>query len=198
MQAMGEDMLNRILRHLDDAEPPPAAGPPGASTSNEGLDPVAELKISMPSWLGHKVVCSAELLEQNDTGLEICAPESFEHGQYVWIDRNGERLQCVVEECRTEGDRNTLSLSYRPDRRRATRNVVAIDGELEWLHGLSRVRVAASLTNLSNTGAQLRLNASGPEQGEVIVRYDSVTREAEVRYYMQSGNAHLVGVEFRR
>lgn len=201
---MGEDMLNRILHHLDGGGGLPNA----ASTSGEepgggggGGAPKAErpgVSLSVPSWLGHKVVCSAHVLEQDDDRIVLSAPQGFETGQYVWLERSEDRIQCVVAESRAEAESTRLQLKYRPDRRRARRNQTAVQGELEWLNGLSRVRMPIAVINLTERGAQLRLKRPGPEEGEVVVRFDNREREADVRYHKQSGKNHVVGVEFRR
>jgi len=192
---MGEDMLKKILRHVDDAETSPAAETPPEQPQSKAEE---RHTISVPSWLGCRVVCSADLIEQNDQEIRLRSEHSFEQGQYVWVSRGDERMQCVVEECVADSPMSTLRLKYQPDRRKSPRRAVAMEAEIEWLHGLSRVRIPASFTNLSESGAQLRLQQSGPEQGEVVIRYDSRTREATVRYSMRSGDSHLVGVEFSR
>lgn len=203
---MGDDMLNRILHHLDGGVRPPRTPadspdePPGGASAHGDAPDVERsgVSLSVPSWLGHKVVCSAHVIEQDDDRIVLSAPQGFETGQYVWLEREQDRIQCVVAESKTQADSTRLQLKYRPDRRRLLRKRTAVQGELEWANGLSRVRLPMAVTNLTDRGAQLRLKRPGPEGGEVVVRFDNREREAEVRYCRQAGQDHLVGVEFRR
>ena len=194
-------MLNRILQQLDAGSSAAAAA--GVAEPEERIEtPVSAsanpAKLAVPSWLGQRVVGDVEILEQNERRILVRCEEQIDKGQYVWVQRPHDRVQCVVEECsaRNEGDGYCLDLRYEPDRRHGARSGVSTEGELERL-GSTRIQLPVAVTNVSDTGAQVRCEQPAPLDEPVMLRYQERTVEGVVRYCTRTGDAFVLGLEFR-
>ncbi len=190
-------MLNRLLAQDDRCtEPLPAASGLDVAMSGTSSVNADTVVISVASWIGRRSVCEANVLGRTEDELTLLSPTPFEKGQFVWLEGALGRSEYVVSECEAESGACRIRLRARQERRRDRRASVSVPAQLDWLDGLSRRRMSAELTNLSERGAQLRVENAAPERGRVTVRFNDRTRQAEVRYSMRSGDVYVVGVEF--
>jgi len=82
------------------------------------------------------------------------------------------------------------------NRRRSRRRKLQMRGELEWINGPERIRMAAWVTNVSDRGAQVRVEHPMVQGYRAVLWIDGQPAEAEVRHCGRQGKHYVLGLLF--
>ena len=82
------------------------------------------------------------------------------------------------------------------NRRRSPRRDMRMHGELEWINGPERIRMAALVTNVSDRGAQVRVDHPMVQGYRAVLWIDGQPAEAEVRHCGRQGKHYSLGLLF--
>jgi|GEM_PF-1505056 len=82
------------------------------------------------------------------------------------------------------------------NRRQSNRRGLQMRGELEWINGPERIRMAALVTNVSDRGAQVRVDHPMVQGYRAVLWIDGQPAEAEVRHCGRHGKHYLLGLLF--
>lgn len=137
--------------------------------------------------------------DASEHGVAVVTRRRLEPGRTVWVMRPGApSLKAVVRNVRAQNGAWMLGLRLIfHERRRIDRYPFEAGGVLRWAGAFGVTeRLQVDVRNFTDWGAQLAAERAAPVGQFVRLSGEEIECEGSVRYYVPSGDEHLIGLHF--